>query len=161
MSNFHKLMSSPLGKLTLVANERSLIGILWENDLIRRTQMEIGQLVKQTSILQAVEIQLLEYFDGKRHDFDLPIEFEGTPFQTKVWRALQRIPYGETRSYSELASEIGSPNAYRAVGTANGRNPISIVVPCHRVIGASGDLAGFAGGLDAKAFLLNLEVALK
>ena len=105
--------------------------------------------------------QLAEYFAGTRRTFDLPLAFtaRGTPFQQKVWRALLTIPFGETRSYGEIAAQIGSPRAVRAVGAANGRNPISIVAPCHRVVGANGKLTGFAGGLENKAYLLALEGA--
>jgi len=107
----------------------------------------------------AAERQLAEYFSGRRKAFDLRLDFAGTEFQKKVWRALLTIPFGETRSYGEIAKQIGSPKAVRAVGAANGRNPISIVAPCHRVIGSTGKLTGFAGGLDTKAFLLDLERA--
>jgi len=104
--------------------------------------------------------QLGDYFEGKRQDFDLPLALEGTPFQKKVWLALADIPYGETISYAELARRIGSPKAVRAVGSANGQNPIPIVLPCHRVIGSDGKLRGYAGGLDMKARLLRLENGL-
>ena len=102
-------------------------------------------------------MQLQEYFAGKRTEFDLPLSFSGTEFQQQTWRALLTIPYGETRSYSEQAHLIGNPRAVRAVGRTNGLNPIGIVVPCHRVIGKSGELTGYAGGLDKKRFLLDLE----
>ena len=105
----------------------------------------------------AVIKQLDEYFDGKRQDFDLPLRPAGTEFQRQVWQALQQIPYGETWSYGKLAKHVGTPNAYRAVGAANGINPIPVIIPCHRVIGSNGKLTGFGGGLEAKAFLLNLE----
>ena len=101
--------------------------------------------------------QLQEYFAGQRQQFDVPLDFEGTEFQKKVWQALLSIPFGETRSYKQIAEQVGSVNAMRAVGAANGKNPISIIVPCHRVVGASGKLVGFAGGLDNKAILLRLE----
>jgi methylated-DNA-[protein]-cysteine S-methyltransferase len=103
--------------------------------------------------------QLNEYFAGRRTAFDLPLDPHGTPFQQQVWEQLLAIPYGETRSYLDLARKLGNPNATRAVGAANGRNPISIIVPCHRVIGSSGKLTGFAGGLEIKERLLNLESA--
>jgi methylated-DNA-[protein]-cysteine S-methyltransferase len=103
--------------------------------------------------------QLEEYFAGQRTVFELPLDFAGTDFQRKVWNALLTIPFGETRSYGQIASQIGNPDAVRAVGAANGRNPVSIVTPCHRVIGSTGALTGFAGGLDAKAYLLALECA--
>jgi methylated-DNA-[protein]-cysteine S-methyltransferase len=110
-------------------------------------------------VLKETERQLGEYFNGARKKFDLPLDFAGTAFQKSVWKALLKIPYGQTRSYGELAKQLGNAKAMRAVGAANGRNPISIVAPCHRVIGASGKLTGFAGGLQAKAFLLQLERA--
>jgi methylated-DNA-[protein]-cysteine S-methyltransferase len=109
------------------------------------------------SVLLEAERQLAEYFAGTRRTFELPLDFEGTEFQRSVWAALLTIPYGETRSYGQIARQIGRPKAVRAVGAANGRNPLSIVAPCHRVIGASGELTGFAGGLETKEFLLALE----
>jgi methylated-DNA-[protein]-cysteine S-methyltransferase len=105
--------------------------------------------------------QLREYFSASRRTFDLPLEFHGTDFQRRAWSALLTIPYGETRSYGQMAEQIGSPTAVRAIGAANGRNPISIIAPCHRVIGMNGDLTGFGGGLDAKAYLLSLEAPQK
>ena len=110
-------------------------------------------------ILVETERQLAEYFSGRRKIFNLKLDFAGTEFQKKVWRALLTIPFGETRTYAQIARQIGRPDAVRAVGAANGKNPISIVTPCHRVIGSNGKLTGFAGGLDAKAFLLRLEGA--
>ena len=110
-------------------------------------------------MLRETERQLAEYFEGDRKTFSLPLAFVGTPFQQSVWRALLKIPFGETRTYGEIARALGQPTASRAVGAANGKNPISIVAPCHRVIGSSGKLTGFAGGLKAKAFLLRLEGA--
>ena len=153
----YKLMSSPVGQLTLVARNGKLAAILWETE--RANRVRLGELVEvgdSPALLQA-ERQLNEYFAGTRDRFDLELDFEGTEFQKKVWAALLTIPFGETRSYSQIATQIGSPKAVRAVGAANGRNPISIVAPCHRVIGASGQLTGFAGGLEAKQYLLTLE----
>ena len=109
------------------------------------------------NLLKKAAKQLTEYFAGKRREFDLPLDFTGTGFQKKVWAALLTIPYGETRSYGEIAKQIGNPKACRAVGMANNRNPIAIICPCHRVIGADGSLVGFGGGLPAKQFLLDLE----
>ena len=106
---------------------------------------------------QAAQTQLEEYFSGERKEFDLPIKLDGTPFQVSVWEALQRIPYGETRSYRDIAEEIGNPNSYRAVGLANNKNPISVIIPCHRVIGANGYMIGYGGGLNKKRRLLDLE----
>lgn len=153
----YKLMPSPVGQLTLVARNGKLAAILWETE--RANRVRLGELVEvddSPALLQA-ERQLNEYFAGNRDRFDLELDFEGTEFQKKVWAALLTIPFGETRSYSQIAMQIGSPKAVRAVGAANGRNPISIVAPCHRVIGASGRLTGFAGGLEAKQYLLTLE----
>lgn len=153
MSHFFKVMSSPLGNLKLVANEKHLVAVLWEN----QSGYEAAENVSAHPVLEQATKQLAEYFAGKRTQFKIPLEMQGTTFQKKVWQGLTRIPHGETRSYSQLASDIGSPRAFRAVGVANSQNPLSIVVPCHRVIGANGSLTGFAGGLDAKSFLLNLE----
>ncbi|NMY96494.1 methylated-DNA--[protein]-cysteine S-methyltransferase [Pseudomonas proteolytica] len=153
----YKLMPSPVGQLTLVARNGKLAAILWETE--RANRVRLGELVEvdDSPALLKAERQLNEYFAGTRDRFDLELDFEGTEFQKKVWAALLTIPFGETRSYSQIATQIGSPKAVRAVGAANGRNPISIVAPCHRVIGASGRLTGFAGGLEAKQYLLTLE----
>jgi methylated-DNA-[protein]-cysteine S-methyltransferase len=150
-------LASPVGKLTLVAEERALLAVLWENDSPNRVPLPARQRSKAHPILKRAEEQLEEFFAGERKKFALPLRFSGTPFQVAVWEALREIPYGKTLSYSTLAKRIGRANAHRAVGTANGRNPLSIVVPCHRVIAANGGLAGFAGGLEAKRFLLALE----
>jgi methylated-DNA-[protein]-cysteine S-methyltransferase len=161
MSLAYKIMDSPVGKLKLVASEKGLVAILWENDKPRR--VPLADLVEDSTqnVLVETERQLGEYFAGKRQPFSLPLDMRGTPFQKDVWEALLGIPFGETRSYGQLATQLGNPTASRAVGAANGRNPISIVVPCHRVIGASGKLTGFAGGLDVKARLLEIENAEK
>ena len=152
-----KFMESPIGRLKLVASNKGVVAILWENDNPRRVRLK--ELVEDDHhpMLVKTERQLNEYFAGKRRDFSLDLDMRGTKFQNDVWQALLAIPFGETRSYGQLAKQLGNENATRAVGAANGRNPISIVVPCHRFIGASGKLTGFAGGLDAKAYLLNLE----
>lgn len=150
-------MPSPVGSLTLVASDDGLVAVLWENDDPKR--VPLGALIEDINhpVLTETESQLNAYFAGKRKQFSIPLEFHGTPFQKKVWAALTRIPFGETRSYAEIAQEVGSPAAVRAVGAANGRNPISIIAPCHRVIGSNGKLTGFAGGLQVKAHLLHLE----
>ena len=150
-------MTSPVGLLKLVANETALVAVLWENENPKRVRL--AELVKQTDhpILLETQKQLTEYFAGKRQQFDLPLDFEGTEFQQKVWQALLTIPFGETRSYRDIAEQIGNVKAVRAVGAANGKNPISIIAPCHRVVGANGKLVGFAGGLDNKDILLRLE----
>ena len=150
-------MPSPVGLLTLVASDTGLAAILWENDDPKRVPLAITGEDASHPVLRDAERQLKEYFAGTRTAFDLPLDFQGTDFQKRVWAALLAIPFGETRSYGEIARALGNPGAGRAVGAANGRNPISIIAPCHRVIGASGKLTGFAGGLEAKARLLALE----
>jgi len=157
MSLSYKVMHSPVGELKLVASGKGLVAILWQND--RPERVPLAEMVEdgEQKVLAEAERQLAEYFAGQRRGFELPLDMRGTRFQRDVWEALLGIPYGETRSYGELAKQLGVPDASRAVGAANGRNPISIVVPCHRVIGASGKLTGFAGGLEVKARLLELE----
>ena len=157
MSYVFKLVDSPVGTLTLVANGSKLAAILWEDD--RPTRVRLGSMTadEDNAVLLETERQLKEYFAGIRTCFDVPLEFAGTDFQKQVWAALLTIPFGQTRSYRDIAEQIGNVKAVRAVGAANGRNPISIIAPCHRVIGASGDLTGFAGGLKAKEMLLLLE----
>jgi methylated-DNA-[protein]-cysteine S-methyltransferase len=153
----YKTMPSPAGELKLVGSGDGLTAILWENDDPRRVRLNIVAEDKTHPVLVEAERQLNEYFSGTRQAFDLKLDFVGTEFQNKVWKALLAIPFGQTRSYAQIARQIGSPKAVRAVGAANGRNPISIVAPCHRVIGSNGTLTGFAGGLEAKAHLLALE----
>lgn len=150
-------MASPVGELKLVANGSRLAAILWENDKPNRVRLGPMSEAADNPILMRTQQQLKEYFAGTRIRFELELDFVGTVFQKKVWQALLTIPFGETRSYSQIAEQIGNPSAVRAVGAANGKNPISIVAPCHRVIGASGKLTGFAGGLEAKERLLTLE----
>jgi methylated-DNA-[protein]-cysteine S-methyltransferase len=154
---WYKFVLSPIGPLKLVASNRGLVGILWENDNPRRVRLT--ELVERAEhpVLVQTEKELNEYFTGMRSSFTVPLDMGGTPFQRQVWEALLGIPFGETRTYGQLALQLGNPKATRAVGAANGRNPIAILVPCHRVIGHSGKLTGFAGGLDAKAYLLKLE----
>jgi methylated-DNA-[protein]-cysteine S-methyltransferase len=156
---FYKWMDSPVGKLKLVASDHGLAAILWERERPRRVPLNIAAEDGNHPVLIETERQLNEYFGGRRKSFALKLDFDGTSFQQRVWRALLTIPFGETRSYGEIARQIGNPTATRAVGAANGRNPISIVAPCHRVIGSTGKLTGFGGGLDAKAYLLTLEGA--
>jgi methylated-DNA-[protein]-cysteine S-methyltransferase len=159
MRAYSTSVASPVGSLTLVAGDTGLRAILWENDDPNR--VKIGQVTEDAShpVLVETRRQLDEYFARRRTCFDLALEFIGTDFQKRVWAALMSIPYGQTRTYAEIAAALGKPSAARAVGAANGRNPISIVAPCHRVIGAGGALTGFAGGLGAKRFLLDLEGA--
>ncbi|MHC8410675.1 methylated-DNA--[protein]-cysteine S-methyltransferase [Pseudomonas sp. Hz4] len=157
MSYTFTTLASPVGELKLVANGSRLAAILWENDKPNRVRLgPMSEAADNPILVRAVQ-QLQEYFAGTRDRFELDLEFAGTDFQKKVWQALLTIPFGATRSYSEIARQIGNPSAVRAVGAANGKNPISIVAPCHRVIGASGKLTGFAGGLEAKERLLMLE----
>lgn len=157
MSNYYTLIPSPVGQLTLIASERGLAAVLWENEDPKRVGIDKGIESGDFPLLVATAQQLREYFDGQRSEFALPLDFIGTAFQQQVWQALLTIPYGETRSYLQIAQQIGNEKSVRAVGAANGKNPISIIAPCHRVIGSSGKLTGFAGGLEAKAFLLHLE----
>lgn len=157
MSLVYKTMKSPVGELKLIASDKGLVAVLWENDPPNRVRL--GELVedKRHPVLLDTELQLIEYFAGKRKAFTMELDARGTAFQKSVWKTLSGIPFGTTKSYGQLARELGNPAATRAVGAANGRNPISIIVPCHRVIGSSGKLTGFAGGLDTKALLLKLE----
>jgi methylated-DNA-[protein]-cysteine S-methyltransferase len=157
MSLVYKMMESPIGKLKLVASDKGLVAILWENDSPRRVRLSELVEDEQYPVLIEAECQLNEYFAGKRKAFSIALDMRGTRFQKDVWEALLAIPFGETRSYGQLAKQLGNPRATRAVGAANGRNPVSIIVPCHRVIGSSGKLTGFAGGLETKAHLLSLE----
>ncbi|MCP1454280.1 MULTISPECIES: methylated-DNA--[protein]-cysteine S-methyltransferase [Pseudomonas] len=153
----YKTIQSPVGQLILVARETRLAAILWENERLNRVRLGPLEEDTQHPVLKETERQLLEYFAGQRRRFELELDFAGTDFQVRVWQALLTIPFGETRSYRDIAIQIGQPTAVRAVGAANGRNPISIIAPCHRVIGSSGSLTGFAGGLAAKQLLLSLE----
>jgi len=157
MGLVRKKIESPVGDLELFASDQGLVALLWENDRPGRVRLAESERDEQHPVLLATERQLREYFAGKRESFSIPLDMQGTRFQKDVWEALLTIPFGETRSYAQLAVQIGNPSATRAVGAANGRNPISIIVPCHRVIGSSGKLTGFAGGLETKAHLLKLE----
>lgn len=157
MANAHTFIATPVGTLTLIATPCGLAAILWEDDRPGRVPLDAGAYDPAHPVLAETARQLGEYFAGDRTEFDLPLDPQGTDFQRDVWRALEAIPFGETRSYADIARAVGRPTAFRAVGAANGRNPISIVVPCHRVIGASGALTGFAGGLEGKEYLLALE----
>ncbi len=157
MLQVYKMIKTPVGALKLVASDEGLMAILWPNDDPKRVRL--GRLAEapQHPVLLEAARQLRDYFSGALTMFALPLDMAGTEFQRQVWQALLTIPFGETRSYAEIARQIGRPTAFRAVGAANGRNPISIVVPCHRAIGTDGRLHGFAGGLDAKYDLLALE----
>lgn len=154
----HRMMTTPVGLLRLAATVDGLAAIQWENEgRPNRIRSRVEAADSRHEVLVETERQLAEYFAGRRRVFSLSLDCEGTPFQHEVWSALRTIPFGETRSYSQIARDIGRPEAVRAVGAANGRNPVPIVTPCHRVIGASGKLTGFGGGLEAKAWLLELE----
>ncbi len=144
-------INSPVGVLTLREQNGALARLDFGNTL------RAGETQRETELLYQAARQLGEYFAGARKSFDIPLAAAGTTFQKMVWQALCRIPYGQTRSYKDIAIEVGSPKAFRAVGLANNRNPLAIVVPCHRVLGANGSLTGYAGGLDTKRFLLELE----
>jgi methylated-DNA-[protein]-cysteine S-methyltransferase len=154
---YYKDMKSVAGKLKLIARANALIAVLWEGERPDRVKLDTPKLDPGQPILLAAERQLTEYFSGTRTEFDLPLDPSGTEFQKRVWRALREIPFGQTRSYRDVAKAVGSAKAVRAVGLANGKNPLSIIVPCHRVIGSDGSLTGFAGGLEAKAALLAFE----
>jgi methylated-DNA-[protein]-cysteine S-methyltransferase len=157
MNLAYQVWKSPVGVLKIVANETTLVAILWEKERQGRVPLSAATLQPRHPILKETVRQLREYFAGKRTEFELPLDPAGTAFQKRAWQALRRIPFGETRSYAEQAKRIGNPKACRAVGAANGRNPLSIVVPCHRVIGSDGSLTGFAGGESVKRHLLELE----
>lgn len=150
-------IDSPLGELLLVRDEQGITGLYLPTG--RHAVKRDPEWTRDDAAFDDVRAQLGEYFAGTRTEFDLPLNPHGTAFQSKVWLALRDIPYGETASYGETATAIGSPTASRAVGLANGQNPISIIVPCHRVIGANGSLTGYGGGLDAKRWLLSHEAA--
>ncbi|WP_340560259.1 methylated-DNA--[protein]-cysteine S-methyltransferase [Streptomyces sp. GSL17-111] len=152
----HTVLDSPVGPLTLVAEDGVLCGVYMEDQRHRPARASFG-VPDPSGFSRAVE-QLEEYFAGGRTAFSLPLALHGTPFQRTVWAALTEIPYGETVSYGELARRIGRPGASRAVGLANGRNPVGIIVPCHRVVGSSGGLTGYGGGLERKRHLLDHEL---
>ncbi|HET9271731.1 MAG TPA: methylated-DNA--[protein]-cysteine S-methyltransferase [Vicinamibacterales bacterium] len=153
------LIPSPVGTLRLVASDKGLAGVWFERSRPERVRPRGDVENARHPVLVEAERQLREYFAGRRQTFDLKLDFVGTPFQRTVWKALLTIPFGQTRSYGQIAKQVGRPSASRAVGAANGRNPVSIVAPCHRVVGATGALTGFGGGLDVKERLLRLEGA--
>jgi len=149
-------MASKIGPLYLVASEKGLKGIYWEKQSVPM-KPEGGPALK---IAEKAQQELAEYFLGKRKQFQVKLDLDGTDFQKRVWKELMRIPYGETRSYKDIAIRLKDPNASRAVGTANGKNPVCIIVPCHRVIAADGSLGGYSGGLNKKKVLLKVEGVL-
>jgi methylated-DNA-[protein]-cysteine S-methyltransferase len=159
----HTVIDSPVGPLTLVAEDGAIVGLYMNLQRHRPQDAELGELDPdgpQKEPFTAAAGQLDAYFAGELTHFSLPLAPQGSAFQRRVWAALQDIPYGATESYGELAERIGSPGAARAVGLANGKNPIGIVIPCHRVVGANGNLTGYGGGLDRKKQLLDLELAV-
>lgn len=157
MTLFFSHLPSPVGRLKLVASDAGLVAILWDGEDPNRVRL--GAMTEQPdhAVLAEASRQLTDYFAGRRRTFTVRLDFRGTDFQKQVWAALLAIPFGETRSYGQIARELGRPSASRAVGAANGRNPISIIAPCHRVVGADGALTDFAGGLAAKTYLLEHE----
>jgi len=146
------IYDTKIGKVGIIDNGNSITEIYFANNLDTNKVT-----TKETPLIKEAVRQLNEYFEGKRQDFNLPLDPKGTTFQKDVWKVLETIPYGETWSYKQVAEKVNSPKAYRAVGMANNRNPIAIVIPCHRVIGANGKLVGYGGGLDIKEYLLNME----
>ena len=155
MANRFTYYDSPLGTVTLQANEQGLLGVWFETHTTKPE--DLGTQEDSFPIFQSVKDQLDRSFAGEAVQFDVPIAAKGTPFQQSVWHALTTIPYGETWSYAQLADAIGNPKAVRAVGLANGKNPVSVIVPCHRVIGKNGKLTGYAGGIERKQRLLAIE----
>ncbi|MEU8988013.1 methylated-DNA--[protein]-cysteine S-methyltransferase [Streptomyces sp. NPDC048558] len=151
----HTLIDSPYGPLTLVADDGVLCGLYMTDQRHRPPEETFG--TRHESLFREAEDQLEAYFAGELKEFTLELRLDGTPFQRSVWEQLRKIPYGETRSYGELADALGNSGASRAVGLANGKNPIGIIVPCHRVVGANGSLTGYGGGLDRKQRLLDFE----
>ncbi len=148
-------LPSPVGALRVVVSDVGIRAVLWPSDVDRIRGVDATPIdADDDPVTRCAVTQLTEYFAGDRTTFDVPLDVVGTEFQLAAWRALARIPYGETRTYREQAADIGRPTAVRAIGAANGRNPVSIIVPCHRVVGADGSLTGFAGGIEAKRFLL-------
>lgn len=159
-ADYYHTFSTPVGPLTLLTSVKGLHAILWDIEQQNKQDYNLLKTLKSSKtekIIVATKRQLKEYFVGKRREFDLPLVLSGTDFQLKAWRELLKIPYGETISYGEQATRLGNKNKARAVGMANHCNPISIIIPCHRVIGSHGQLVGFGGGLDKKAYLLTLE----
>ncbi|WP_290062642.1 methylated-DNA--[protein]-cysteine S-methyltransferase [Amycolatopsis solani] len=153
----HSVIDSPCGPLTLVAEDDALCGLYMVRQRHRPDELTFGPADPGADIFARAETELKEYFAGQRERFELPLAFAGTPFQRSVWARLREIPYGTTISYGELADRLGNPLASRAVGLANGKNPIGIIVPCHRVVGSTGSLTGYGGGLECKRYLLDFE----
>ncbi|MER5179298.1 methylated-DNA--[protein]-cysteine S-methyltransferase [Streptomyces sp. NPDC002896] len=154
----HTVMDSPYGLLTLVLTDGVLSGLYMTSQRHRPAEESFGDRDDTAFAFAEIATQLKAYFAGELKEFTLPLDLHGTPFQRTVWEQLREIPYGETRSYGELAEALGNPKASRAVGLANGRNPVGIIVPCHRVVGANGSLTGYGGGLERKQQLLDFEM---
>lgn len=152
-----RTLASPVGELRLIASAAGLVAVLWPEDRPGRVPLHPVASDDGNEHLRGAEAQLAEYFERRRRCFDVALDLRGTAFQKRVWAELVAIPYGETRSYGAVAGAIGQRTASRAIGAANGRNPVSIIVPCHRVVATDGTLTGFAGGLEAKRVLLALE----
>ena len=148
MNRYYDTLDTPIGVLTIEADDEYVLKILFDWDDVE---------VRPNALTQRCKAQLQEYFSGERTDFDVPLQFQGTAFQEQVWRALLHVPFGETASYGQQASKMNNPKAVRAVGAANGQNKLSIVVPCHRIIGADGKLTGYGGGMHRKRWLLEHE----
>jgi len=157
--NQYTYFDSPIGKLLLVSDGKNLNGLYMDVGSGKYSPGPSWSRNDELAILHEAGLQLAEYFQGKRQEFDLPLQLTGTQFQLRVWEELRKIPYGTVISYGHLAGSIGKPKAFRAVGLANGKNPVSIIVPCHRVIGSNGTLTGYGGGLPRKEALLSLERA--
>lgn len=162
---FYGETGSPIGPLTIVSTQKGICRL--EFGSVNETLANIqtwakryflkSEMIRDAEKITPIVRQLREYFNGERFDFDLPLHLQGTPFQKKVWQALMQIPHGETRTYKEIAQSIGAAKAVRAVGNANNKNPLPIIIPCHRVIGSNGSLVGYGGGVDKKQFLLEIE----
>ena len=152
---YKKVMNSPVGKIEIIEENEKLIELNIYNE--EKNEKKNNIIEKDTKLLLEVEKQLKEYFEGKRTKFEIPLNPKGTEFMKKVWKELLKIPYGETRTYKEIAKKTGNSKASRAVGMANNKNPIPIIIPCHRVIGSNNKLVGYALGLDMKQYLLDLE----
>jgi methylated-DNA-[protein]-cysteine S-methyltransferase len=155
--NHRTTIDSPIGTITLIADEAALVEVRLPNEAVPSTTAATDTVPAEHPVLDRAATQLREYFAGGRRDFDVPLAPHGTEFQLAAWQALRTIPYGDTVSYGEQARRLGDRNLARAVGAANGRNPLPIIVPCHRVVGANGHLTGFGGGIECKAWLLDHE----
>ena len=158
--NSTKQLDSPIGRLRLVATDQGLSHLLFDQQVGEDLESDGDEVeADDHPVLAAATAQLAEYFAGRRQEFDIPLDLSGTEFQRAAWSALANVPFGETRSYRQQAEAIGRPKAVRAIGAANGRNPVPIVLPCHRIVGSDGSLTGYGGGLPIKEFLLNHEQA--